>query len=59
MLADLTGKIYSSAVVTAKRRGRLGICPRTTIVTGGLGAADALAADRTGCGAPKPLLFRD
>jgi hypothetical protein len=52
-LVNLTGEIESSSVGNT-----LGVCSGTAITTSGLGAADALTTDRTGCGPPKPLLFR-
>jgi hypothetical protein len=53
VLVNLTGEIEPASVGNT-----LGVFSGTAITTSGLGAADALTADRTGCGAPKPLLFR-
>jgi hypothetical protein len=57
VLANLTGNIEGSSVRNTGR-ARLGVRPRTSLTTGGLGAVDPLAANRTGRGALEPLLLR-
>lgn len=52
-LVKLTSEIERTSVAKT-----LGVCSGAAITTSGLGAVDALTADRTGCGTPEPLLFQ-
>jgi|SRR6266850_2779081 len=57
VLANLASDIERGSVRNTGR-ARLGVRPRTSLTTGGLGAADPLAANRTGRCALEPLLLR-
>jgi hypothetical protein len=58
VFANLTGYVEGASVRNTGR-ALLGVRPGTALTAGcRLGAADALAADRTGCGGLEPLLIR-
>lgn len=57
LLVNLPGNI-EPPVVGNMGWAWVGVCPGTAITARGLGAVDALTADRTRCGAPKPLLLQ-